>query len=71
MRPPDFHVCNLEALPQFDLDAMLAATALEDVWGIGRRIAEQLRPASLKTRSTSRASIPQWPDAAGTSSWNA
>ena len=42
------HVCNLEALPQSDLDAVLAATELEDVWGIGRRIAEQLRAAGLK-----------------------
>lgn len=43
------HVCNLEALPQSDRDAILDATELEDVWGIGRRIGEQLRAAGLRS----------------------
>ena len=41
------HVCNLEALPQSDRDAVLQATELGDVWGIGRRIGDQLRAAGL------------------------
>jgi DNA polymerase V len=35
-------VCNLGALPASDLDAVLAATDVGEVWGIGRRIAHQL-----------------------------
>ncbi|MEO6319158.1 MAG: Y-family DNA polymerase [Polaromonas sp.] len=42
-------VCNLAALPASDLDAVLAATDLRDVWGIGRRIGAQLREAGLAT----------------------
>jgi DNA polymerase V len=36
-------VCNLATLPQADLDAVLAATEVGEVWGVGRRIGEQLR----------------------------
>ncbi|MBU2286880.1 MAG: Y-family DNA polymerase [Gammaproteobacteria bacterium] len=42
-------VCNLSALPQSDLDAVLAATELGEVWGIGRRIGAQLREAGLSS----------------------
>lgn len=38
-------VCNLAALPASDFDALLAATDLGEVWGIGRRLAQQLRDA--------------------------
>jgi len=31
-------VCNLEALPASDVDAILAATDVDDVWGVGRQI---------------------------------
>lgn len=43
------HVCNLEALPQSDRDAVLQATELGEVWGIGRRIGDQLRAAGLSS----------------------
>ncbi|WP_295850301.1 Y-family DNA polymerase [uncultured Xylophilus sp.] len=42
-------VANLAALHASDFDAVLAATDLGEVWGIGRRIAEQLRGAGLST----------------------
>lgn len=42
-------VCNLAALPAADLDAVLEATDLDEIWGIGRRIAAQLREEGLKT----------------------
>ena len=42
-------VCNLAALPAADLDAVLEATDLGEIWGIGRRIAAQLREEGLKT----------------------
>ena len=48
--PQEFaRVCNLAALPASDLDAVLAATDLGEVWGIGRRIGTQLRDAGLVT----------------------
>lgn len=48
--PPELaHVCNLEALPASDRDAVMAATDAGDVWGIGRRIAEQLRAEGVQT----------------------
>lgn len=42
-------VCNLAALPASDLDAILAATAVGEVWGVGRRIALQLQEAGVST----------------------
>ena len=42
-------VCNLSALPASDLDAVLAATDLGEIWGVGRRIGAQLRAEDLAT----------------------
>lgn len=42
-------VCNLASLPSSDLDAVLQATAVGEVWGVGRRIAEQLRERGVLT----------------------
>ncbi len=42
-------VCNLSVLPASDLDAVFAATALGEVWRIGRRIGAQLQEAGLKS----------------------
>jgi DNA polymerase V len=42
-------VTNLAALPAADFDAVLAATDLGEIWGIGRRIGAQLREAGLAT----------------------
>ena len=42
-------VANLAALPASDLDAVLQATELGEIWGIGRRIGQQLRDAGLAT----------------------
>ena len=48
--PSEFaRVANLAALPEADLDAVLEATDLGEIWGIGRRIGEQLRAGGLKT----------------------
>lgn len=47
--PQHAQVCNLGALPQADVDALLAATPVGDVWGVGRRIGEQLRAAGVHT----------------------
>ena len=46
--PPDLaQVCNLTALPPSDLDAVLGATDVAEVWGVGRRIAAQLRECGI------------------------
>lgn len=46
--PPEFaRVCNLAALPASDLDAVLQATDVGDVWGIGKRIGQQLHDQGI------------------------
>ena len=40
-------VCNLINLPGSDVDAILAATDVGEVWGVGRRIGQQLRDAGV------------------------
>ena len=48
--PPEFaRVANLAALPSSEFDAVLEATELGEIWGIGRRIGEQLRSEGLRT----------------------
>ena len=42
-------VADLAALPASDFDAVLAATDLSEIWGIGRRIGAQLKAADLHT----------------------
>ncbi|MDB5884657.1 MAG: polymerase subunit UmuC [Polaromonas sp.] len=42
-------VCNLSALPASDLDAVLRATPVGEVWGVGRRIASQLSDGGIGT----------------------
>ena len=41
-------VCNLDRLPASDLDAVMAATEVGEVWGIGPRIADQLRALGVR-----------------------
>ena len=42
-------VCNLANLPASDLDALLAATDVGEVWGVGRRLGQQLRDCGVCT----------------------
>ena len=42
-------VCNLAALAPAELDAVLAATPVRDVWGVGRRISAQLDQMGIRT----------------------
>lgn len=42
-------VCNLSALPPNELDAVMAATDVGDVWGVGRRIGAQLQADGVHT----------------------
>lgn len=40
-------VCNLTTLPAQELDDVLAATLVEEVWGVGRKIAVQLHESGI------------------------
>jgi DNA polymerase V len=42
-------VCNLANLPPSDLDVVLQSTDVGEVWGVGRRIADQLREGGVLT----------------------
>lgn len=42
-------VCNLATLPASDLDAVLQATDVGEVWGVGRRISAQLNEGGITT----------------------
>jgi DNA polymerase V len=42
-------VCNLEALTPEERDAVLAATAVNEVWGVGRQITKQLNAGGIHT----------------------
>lgn len=42
-------VCNLATLPESELDALFAATDVGEVWGVGRRIGQQLKDAGVHT----------------------
>lgn len=48
--PPELaQVAHLDALPRADFEAILAATNLDEIWGIGPRIAAQLHAEGLQT----------------------
>ncbi len=42
-------VCNLATLPRADLEALMAATDVGEVWGVGRQIGRQLKEAGVNT----------------------
>ncbi|WP_066161071.1 Y-family DNA polymerase, partial [Hydrogenophaga pseudoflava] len=42
-------VCNLAALPAQDLEDLLRATDVSEVWGVGRRISKQLKEQGIQT----------------------
>jgi DNA polymerase V len=42
-------VCNLATLPPHDFEAVLAATPLAEIWGVGPRIGAQLQAAGLRS----------------------
>ena len=48
--PPELaQVADLSRLPSSQLDGLLAATDVGEVWGVGRRIAEQLKAQGVST----------------------
>ena len=42
-------VCDLSALTKAELDAVMAATPVNEVWGVGRQITKQLNDAGITT----------------------
>ncbi|GHO48707.1 Y-family DNA polymerase [Ktedonospora formicarum] len=53
-------VLNLFAWPEKEVDAWLAGIAVEDVWGIGKRSAEKLRPAGIVSARALKQSDHAW-----------
>lgn len=48
--PEEFgYVCDLAALPPSDFDAVLASTAVGEIWGVGRKIGAQLEAVGVAT----------------------
>lgn len=44
----DFNsVCDLSALPPNELEALFSTIEVGEVWGVGRRLSEQLRAAGM------------------------
>ena len=48
-RPHFNSVCDLSALPMHELEAILSTVDVGEVWGVGRRLSEQLRIAGVIT----------------------
>lgn len=42
-------ICNLAALDRASLEEVLAATSVDEVWGVGRRIGAQLKDGGIQT----------------------
>jgi DNA polymerase V len=42
-------VCDLAAMPQTEIDALLASIEVGEVWGVGRRIEAHLQAAGIRT----------------------
>ena len=42
-------VCNLSALPPVELEQIMQATAVNEVWGVGRQITKQLNDGGIHT----------------------
>ena len=42
-------VCDLSALTRAELDAVMAATAVNEVWGVGRQVSKQLNDGGITT----------------------
>lgn len=42
-------ICNLASLDRAAFESILAATAVDEVWGVGRRIAAQLKEGGIQT----------------------
>lgn len=47
-------VCDLTTLPPVEVDALLAATSVGEVWGVGPRLGQQLRELGIKTVADAR-----------------
>jgi len=59
-KQPQFQgVCDLTALTEAELDALLATVKVGDVWGIGRRISEALIQGGITTAAQLRRADPK------------
>ncbi|WP_136415918.1 Y-family DNA polymerase [Herbaspirillum sp. ST 5-3] len=59
-RPEFCGVCDLTSLPPGEVDALMAAIDVGEVWGVGRRIEAQLLAAGIETVKHLRDASPRW-----------
>lgn len=53
-------VCSFVGMPSEDLSALMASQPVGEVWGIGRKLSEQLQAAGIKTVEDLRRARPEW-----------
>jgi DNA polymerase V len=60
-KQPEFNgVCDLAAMPSSQLDALLSAIEVGEVWGVGRRISQHLNTAGIHTVKALRDTSTAW-----------
>lgn len=53
-------VCSFIGMPQQELSELMASQPVGEVWGIGRKLSEQLQAAGIKTVEDLRRARPEW-----------
>lgn len=53
-------VVDVRVLATAELDALLEATKLDDVWGVGRRLAPKLEALGIRNARELRDAVPRW-----------
>lgn len=53
-------VCSFIGMPQDELSALMTSQPVDEVWGIGRKLTEQLNAAGIKTVEDLRCARPEW-----------
>ncbi|MDV6344744.1 Y-family DNA polymerase [Nitrosomonas sp. Is37] len=57
----DFNsVCDLSSIPSTQLEALLSAIEVDEVWGVGRQISQHLNTVGIKTVKALRDTPPSW-----------
>lgn len=53
-------MCDFAAMPESELDALLATVDVGEVWGVGGRISARLRTMGVETVKALRDAPPAW-----------
>jgi DNA polymerase V len=59
-RPEFAGVCNLASMQERETDSLFASIDVDEVWGVGRRISEQLIAKGIATVEALRRASPAW-----------